>query len=94
MNVFEVEEVVCKYKMQILRSQTGAGSLSYMVVLVVVGPGSGEGKSRREVEAPPLFLGWQGGASRGMDLEEETEKGVWIVDRSSRTPGFFVMEAR
>lgn len=81
--------------MQILWCQTGAGSLSYMVVLVVVGPGSGEGKSRRVVEAPPLFLGWQGGrASRGMDLEEETEKGVWIVDRSSRTPGFLVMEAR
>jgi hypothetical protein len=80
--------------MQILRSQTGAGSLSYMVVLVVVGPGSGEGKSRRVVEALPLFLGWQGGASRGMGLEGETGKGVWIVDRSSRTPSCLVMKDR
>ena len=42
--------------------QTGAGSLSYMVVLVVVGPGSGEGKSSA------LIFGVAGVGEQGCDF--------------------------
>ena len=64
--------------------QTGAGSLSYMVVLVVVGPGSGEGKSSR-----PYFWGGRGRRA-GVWLQEDkgNRKGQWIVDRSSQTPNY------